>query len=131
MSSNFSDTLMNITIKRSGIFAIKKLILGIFIYWLFIRMTQLWIFRKLIGTSFDFFISDFLKIVICSLMIDSIKGLVYMRYENNASVGSSLMKIALEPNVETFFIFVNSLLVAKIFYTLDSNACEFKYIFII
>jgi hypothetical protein len=126
MSSNFSDTLTYTTLMRFGICSGKKFIFGFFIYWLFIQLTQNWLFNRIFGMSFDFFISDFIKIFVCFFMIDFAKGLVYVKYENNSSAISNLAKIALEPNVQTLFMFANTILISNIFYTLDNNASHFK-----
>jgi hypothetical protein len=115
---NYSDMLKTTTNYRLLYFFIWKFVLMIIFYYLFTKYTQTSF--NLTNIIFHFRWSDIFTLFFFTSLADYVKYLVFTKYENYVSYISFTLKLLLEPNINTIFMFVNSALAYINLYTLES-----------
>jgi hypothetical protein len=108
MENNFNILLRSKIIQRLMTFALFKLFFGLFFYYLVIRFTQLVVVSYFFRLDFEFLLADYIKLYLLSVTLDLCKLAVFQKYDFPYSYLSQFTKLILDPDVQTFYIFVGS-----------------------
>ena len=118
---NYKDKIKSVTNLRIISFFIWKFLLGLIIFWSFIKLTQNSYFNYYIlnEVKFHYNFSDYIKIFILFSIIDYLKILLFQNNEDYINKFELITKTFLDPKYQTFFLFANSVLILvqlKFFY---------------
>jgi hypothetical protein len=108
MVNKFIEYLKLITIKRMIAITLHKLLYGLFLYFIVIKITQFDSINYIFDLNFVFSIADFIKLGLLSIILDTCKVAVFEKYDFPYSNISHIGKLIFEPNIQTFFVFLNS-----------------------
>jgi hypothetical protein len=102
MDNNFKILLNSKSLQRFLNFILFKLFFGLVFYWLIIKLSYT------IGLDFEFYLSDYIKFFLLSTILVISKLFVFAKYDFPYSYVGQVVKLVLEPNIQTFFIIFGS-----------------------
>lgn len=117
----YIDKIRSVTNLRLITFFIWKLLIGFIILWIFTKFTENYYFSHYImnDVKFHFDLISYLKIFFIFSCTDYSKVILFQNSEESLSRLELITKLFLEPKYQTFFLFINSVLILlqiKLFY---------------
>jgi hypothetical protein len=121
---NYKQKLRSVTYLRTISFFIWKILFGLILYLLIIKLTNYQFIQQNIlhGIKFHFNFIDFLKLFILSSIAVYYKSIVFQNYEEVVTKFEKTARIILDPKHATIFFFLNSVIMTLHVKILEKDA---------
>ena len=126
--NTYKDKINSITFLRLISFYIWKFLFGLVLYLLITKLSGYYFTSHylLLDMKLNFYLTDYIKLYMLCSVTNYLKFYLFQNYEESVTFAQLSFKIVFDPNFQTFFLVLNSLIVYYTLWTLQSSWTNIK-----
>jgi hypothetical protein len=120
----YEQKIKSVTNLRLLSFFLWKFFLGMIVYYLFVKFTQLYYVSHflLYDAKFYFKFNQYLLLYTLTTIVEYYTRIIFQNYEENYTKLELAIKIILDPRHQTIFLFLNSVIMTNLLNSLQKEA---------